>query len=160
MGIRRWRDEPVNLTIEIERVSLEDLPALINDNSELDKQIAEILKSEIQEKYYWIKDSWGKRVISTDLNNFFNNIAKNGETAEIEIEATSTGYADPGKTSGPPDDCYPPEEEDEREVQSVKITFYDEDGEPVVTNELINFCTDLFEREFSEEIDDVEIDID
>jgi hypothetical protein len=43
------------------------------------------------------------------------------EVNELEIEFVSSGYSDPGKISGPPDRCYPPESEDERELKYVYL---------------------------------------
>ena len=36
--------------------------------------------------------------------------------AEVEIHFTSTGYYDSGRRWGRPEDCYPPEGDDEREL--------------------------------------------
>jgi hypothetical protein len=41
---------------------------------------------------------------------------------EFSIEFTSTGYYDPGKTSGLPENCYPPEGEDERTVTAITLS--------------------------------------
>jgi hypothetical protein len=40
---------------------------------------------------------------------------------EMEIEWSYKGYEDPGVCSGPPERCYPPEGEDERTIEDVKI---------------------------------------
>jgi hypothetical protein len=39
----------------------------------------------------------------------------------LEVEFTSSGYYDPGVTSGPVDRCYPPEGDDEREIESMQL---------------------------------------
>lgn len=44
--------------------------------------------------------------------------------SQILIYFTSTGYSDPGRTYGPPEDCYPPEVSDDREL--VRVTIDDE----------------------------------
>ena len=43
--------------------------------------------------------------------------AEGGE--EVNIEITYTGYSDPGRVSGPPEDCYPPEGEIELEIEGL-----------------------------------------
>ena len=35
---------------------------------------------------------------------------------EVTVEVTYTGYSDPGRVSGPPENCYPPEGELELDV--------------------------------------------
>lgn len=151
---RSWSDEPVNLTIEIRKVSLGDLPTLLG--KKIDKEISEILIAKEQEPFYWTYND--KIIKSIDLTKFLNNVAPEGSvSAEVEIKALSSGYYDPGKAYGRPDDCYPPEGDDEREVQTVKIIFYDEDGETKLSSEFQNICQTLFGQEFDEEIYDVEI---
>lgn len=50
------------------------------------------------------------------------NVDEEFEFIEFDINFVSSGYYDPGRISGPPEDCYPPEEEDEREMTSVSVT--------------------------------------
>lgn len=45
-----------------------------------------------------------------------------GECVTLELDCESSGYYDPGKLYGMPEDCYPPEGEDEREVVSATLT--------------------------------------
>lgn len=46
------------------------------------------------------------------------NFEHNGEEYEIDVEIEYSAFRDPGKTSGPPEDCYPPD--NEMEILSVK----------------------------------------
>jgi len=39
----------------------------------------------------------------------------------LEVDFTSSGYEDPGRVYGPPEDCYPPEGEEEREVVTARL---------------------------------------
>lgn len=48
---------------------------------------------------------------------------------EIVVEFESSGYDDPGKFCGPPEDCYPPEGWEEREW--VRVYAEDEDNNRV-----------------------------
>ena len=73
-------------------------------------------------------------------------------SGEIEIEFRSSGYYDPGKTSGLPENCYPPEGEDERTVDTVLVTI----GRKTMT--LPKQLADEIAGFFQEEIDDEEID--
>ena len=41
---------------------------------------------------------------------------------EVQIHFTSSGYYDPGKYSGWPENCYPEEQSDERLLESAEIT--------------------------------------
>ena len=44
-----------------------------------------------------------------------------GMELNLCIEFTTSGSYDPGRCSGPPEGCYPPEEEDWRELTQIKI---------------------------------------
>lgn len=58
-----------------------------------------------------------------------------GEEFEVTYLATGKCYYDPGKLSGPPEDCYPPESEGE--IASVKmLEVRDSNSRPVV-NEML-----------------------
>jgi len=88
---------------------------------------------------------------------------------ELIIEFRSSGYYDPGRTYGDPDDCYPPEGDDERLVDEVYLFL---DNEKIklprailVTShnphsvEEIDLWDELFEH-YSEAIQEVELDTD
>jgi len=40
---------------------------------------------------------------------------------DIEVTIQVRGHQDPGYTSGPPEDCYPPDEDEEREIKALKV---------------------------------------
>lgn len=69
---------------------------------------------------------------------------------------------DPGRLSGPPEDCYPPEP-DEVEINDVtilKVTEIDEDGNEtdlVLTEDVAKFWADKFEEEVAEDEDFIEL---
>jgi hypothetical protein len=70
------------------------------------------------------------------------------EFDELVIEFRSSGYDDPGQTCGDPDDCYPPEGDDERTVTAITLS-----GEPV-PRELWDAIEDMYADEIAaEEID-------
>jgi hypothetical protein len=72
--------------------------------------------------------------------------------AQLEIEFTSTGYCDPGKLSGPPEDCYPPEGDDERSLVTIELS---------TTSYSVIIEGDLADKLFAKyasDVDDVEID--
>lgn len=43
----------------------------------------------------------------------------------LNIEVVCSGYSDPGRTYGPPEDCYPPEEDDERELECIELEHWE-----------------------------------
>ena len=66
------------------------------------------------------------------------------ECGELVIHFTSSGYYDPGQTWGLPENCYPPEREDERLLSFAKF-----DGialPKVVADECFEFFGDLVEE--------------
>lgn len=72
----------------------------------------------------------------------------------VEIEFSSSGYFAPGKLSGPPENCYPDEGEDERTLESLTVT----DGKNAVTLEG-DVAEALFDH-FYPEVEAVEVDDD
>lgn len=122
----RWKDVPISASASIERIARADLPTLLGKNDSLDKRIARILGGGSQEDYFWISnDSY---LITDGVTNILKEYAGDCDSAEIEIEALSSGFYDSGHISGPPEDCNPPEDDDERIIGSIAITFY-EDGD-------------------------------
>ncbi len=64
-----------------------------------------------------------------------------GECVTLELDCESSGYYDPGRTYGLPEDCYPPEGEDERAVVAARLIH------PAGLVELAGqTLADLFER--------------
>lgn len=77
---------------------------------------------------------------------------------EIEAPFKSSGYSDPGKLSGAPEDCYPPESEDERNPDGVATLYYtDAEGKTQHFDLTPEQTSDLFEV-YCEDIDSVELD--
>lgn len=58
-----------------------------------------------------------------------------GEGFEVTYLATGKCYYDPGRLSGPPEDCYPPESEGE--IASVKMLEVHDSNSRPVTNEML-----------------------
>lgn len=52
-----------------------------------------------------------------------------GDLYVVMVDFTSSGYYDPGQKFGPPERCYSPEGDEEREIQEVTVTFVQEDAE-------------------------------
>ena len=52
-----------------------------------------------------------------------------GCTYDVYVEATAHGYYDPGRTYGPPENCYPPE--GEMDILSLKSSVMDSDGQEI-----------------------------
>lgn len=70
--------------------------------------------------------------------------------ADIFITFRSTGYYDPGNTYGPPEICYPPEEDDERTMLGVRFVYGDESREILLTLEEQNAIFAHYENEVKE----------
>lgn len=76
---------------------------------------------------------------------------------EIEIEFTSSGYYQPAKLIGPPENCYPEEGEDERQVDSITITI----GKTVLKMTHGGSLREVFDAlaiQFQPEIDEEELE--
>ena len=61
---------------------------------------------------------------------------------EIEVEAKCTGYSDPGRYCGAPENCYPAEGDDEREIVSVKCFGVPIEVTPAVIDKVMPFIDD------------------
>ena len=123
MGKQSWTDKPVSSNITLERVKAEELPKLLGRHVSLDKKVADLLQTGKPPAVVWL---WGiDNLIVIKLPEKF----KEAFEIEAEIEGTSTGYYDPGSWEGRPEDAYPPESEDEREIISITFVIYDEDME-------------------------------
>ena len=56
----------------------------------------------------------------------------------VSYEAAGNCYSDPGKISGPPEDCYPPE--GEAEITDMTYEISDEDGNTVSADSELGKC--------------------
>jgi len=50
----------------------------------------------------------------------------------IEVSFSATGYDDPGNLTGLPEHCYPPEGDEERTIEAVRVRVGGEPSRPVV----------------------------
>lgn len=135
MGAEKWRDVPVSTNATLERILPDDLPLLINRSNKLDNKIASFFQNDNCPPVQWLIHP--DKLIIIDLPSEY----KEAYEIEAEIEGTSTGYFDPGCTSGPADNWYPPEQEDEREITNLTLVIYDIDG-----NELGKYVPDDLSR--------------
>jgi len=144
--IKKWTDVPLFFNITLERVECEALPTLLGRSASLDKRIADILSQTKSASPFWFFDD---SLLEIDLNSQL----METDEIEVEVEGKSTGYFDPGRGCGPSEICYPPEEEDEREITEIKLLCY-KDGDEIgsVKVEPENFSDyDAFELRLSEE---------
>ncbi len=93
------------------------------DNSDDDDDIVkEGLRNTIEPE---MGDDWSEPIVTAIHNVTANKYAlEHGDEIELVIDFLSNGYHDPGRCSGPPEDCYPPEGEDEREIEDAHIRHY------------------------------------
>lgn len=75
-----------------------------------------------------------------------------GLSGEIIVHFRSSGYYDPGRTGGPPEDCYPPEGDEERTLDYAEIAL---DG---TTQRLSEEQAKIVWDECEEAVYEVEID--
>lgn len=81
-------------------------------------------------RYFWAKndqpmpDEIG-RVFQHALTRIEEKSDEPVESGEILIHFRSSGYYDPGRTYGPPEDCYPPEGDEERTLDRVEVSAND-----------------------------------
>ena len=119
-----WKDVPFSLGVTLDkRVLLTELPAHLGESSSLDKQIAAALQTGGANLVYFLEEGLLIR-IAPDSSLGFDE--KEICWIELEIEGTSSGYYDPGCISGPPENWYPEESDDERLITSVNAVFHDE----------------------------------
>ena len=77
-----------------------------------------------------------------------------GNVYELDMSFLSSGYDDPGRTYGEPEDCYPPESEDERVLNYLAL-WVEKDPYPIpeeAWHEFENwYCDDIFQVEIDTE---------
>jgi hypothetical protein len=159
----RWNDVPVSLYIEcVEVVDPKDLPLYLGHDERQNRLVEKALKGSI---IVWKMQRTSGNIQGTLLKIYtcevLNKYAGASRYVDISIDALSSGYYDPGRISGPPDSCYPPEGEDERVITYVTLIFYDDDGgvvSEIKLNEKDNKGDlECFEEQFQIELNDVEL---
>ena len=81
-------------------------------------------------------------------------VAPPGTPVDLELDCESTGYYDAGRIWGLPEDCYPPEGEDERHVVSATLVFSPQWRIPITDRPTLNALADRF----AELIDNAAVD--
>lgn len=94
----------------------------------------------------------GKEIPQCLANAIKSNFDESNKYFTVLINFLSSGYYDPGQTYGPPENCYPPEGDDERLPDGVEI---ESNGKKVVIS--ANESNEIFDA-FYDKIMDVEID--
>ena len=94
-------------------------------------------------------------------------LPKDEEYYDLVIEFSSSGYYDSGCVYGPPENCYPPEDMEEREIERVYCIQYIKIGQELsfpnkkfdkVIIELNKEVSDLVFDHFNEEVYEVPLD--
>jgi len=116
MGIDKWENAPFTITVDCnERVLRKDLPILIGRSASLDKQIHKLLQTE-DFQFGWL---CSEQIVVLPEH-------KEGtDFIEIEVHGTSSGYFDSGSWD------YPPESDEEKEINSANIYYYDKEGNQI-----------------------------
>ena len=102
-------------------------------------------------KWSGVQGTWSREFTDEDEKPKCLKDMKLPDWYEIVVEFKSSGYSDPGCISGPVERCYPPEGDDERELEEAYIN--DEDRKIELSKEIQEKVFD----EFSEEIQEVEL---
>lgn len=94
-------------------------------------------------------------IVAKELKELFPTASDNDDTSfTLDIAFRSSGYYDPGKTYGPPENCYPPEGEDERLIDGqVVVSFVDAEK----TKKLSKEASDELFSQFEDEIQKKEL---
>jgi len=164
----KWKDVRVSLTVgDLEVVDREELPLLLGKDKKLDLLIGQTCKDGTplwKGRIVVLKNymrSYEEVLLSKGVCDALNQHAGSSRSAEASLEALSTGYDDPGSMSGPPDNWYPPEGEDERTVTEVTLTFYDDEGmkikDVVLNDKEYSGSIAAFETQFYNELCEVEL---
>jgi len=117
--MEKWSNVPISTSYTLEKVALKDLPTLLGRSISLDKRVANILTQTAEKsEVYWL--------FNDDLITIaqFPKLQLDCDEIEVEVDGKSTGYYDSGICSGPPENCYPPEGDDERTITGINLIFY------------------------------------
>jgi hypothetical protein len=108
----------------------------------------------------YMGDDWSEEIVTIVANEAANMHAlQSGDEVELVIRFTSNGYDDPGQLTGPPEDCYPPEGDDEREISTVHMGHY-RDGSLLQVIMLPKSSHGVIDSQFYCKIVEVEIERD
>lgn len=119
------------------------------------KEIEVLFDEDDQIKKFYLKflDLDLKEKLNKETSEYLIGLYKSGERlieeVEIEIDYDARGYYDPGRTSGPPEYCYPEESDEEREVTGGGIVF-SEKAIFDIPGEFCNKIYDTFEKEIND----------
>lgn len=93
--------------------------------------------------------------IPIELKTLFETAPIEANSIEIEINLTSSGYDNPGNVCGYPENCYPPESEDIRDIESCDITFYQDSCKNLRSEKLDKSFFSILEKFLEIEIYDI-----
>lgn len=129
---------------------------LDNFSEQDDNKLIEILfdeKDQIEKFYLKFLDLDLKDKLNKKSSDYLVNLYKSGEReieeVDLEIDYDVRGYYDPGRTYGPPEYCYPPEGDEEREITGSGIVFSKE-AIVDIPSEYYNKIYDVFEKEITD----------
>lgn len=94
----------------------------------------------------WIDLTYGKNLPPSALEEITRFIPASCKGVELDFDARSSGYYDPGQSYGDPGNCYPPEYEDERTVKEVDLLLDGKKRLPL-SKESTNLLALLYEDE-------------
>lgn len=123
------------------------------EDKEKSKTIDVWIKDDKIEKFYLhdlsidLKDKISEQVTGY-LINYYETNGNILEEAELLIEYKVSGYYDPGRISGPPEHCYPPESDEEREVEFASLIL-DKDVCIKIPSEYMDKIYDAFDEEIN-----------
>jgi hypothetical protein len=110
-------------------------------------------KEPVWERQTWDNQNKKYTYVDTEFPMNLRQFYSGDDVIELVIEFESDGYYDPGRVSGAPEDCYPPEGDDERTLSEVYLSI-----SPKERIELpVEVQQELFDYLY-EEIEEVEID--
>lgn len=130
-----------------EEQSNKEIEVFFDENDQIKKFYLKFLDLDLKEK------------LNKETSEYLIGLYKGGEKvieeAEVEIDYDVRGYYDPGCVSGPPENCYPPEGDEEREVTGGGIIF----SEKAIFDIPEEFCNKIYDA-FEEEINNKDFDFD
>jgi hypothetical protein len=116
-----------------------------------------IKENSIEKFYFHDLDLDLKEFVDENTANFIKDFYENNDNenliqeAELAISYDVSGYYDPGRTYGPPENCYPEEWDEERAVTSAELIL-DEKSKAIVVipSQYCDKIYDVFQKEVDE----------